>query len=134
MNDYKVKDSGKREQFKSGMQRDTAQDKILWHLVADGPMLGRLAAHLTKGALKYSPGNWLKAEGQEELDRFRQSAFRHFMQWWAGETDEDHAAAVFFNVNGAEYVASKRFRAYFEFDMGDPRMPLSAPESGDLTN
>jgi hypothetical protein len=32
------------------------------------------------------------------MDRFRASAMRHFMQWFHGEMDEDHAAAVFFNL------------------------------------
>jgi hypothetical protein len=90
------------------MVRDVADDKVDYSLVADGPMLKRLAAHLTKGARKYSPRNWMKASGQAELDRFRESAFRHFMQWYYGETDEDHAAAVYFNINGAEYVKDQR--------------------------
>jgi hypothetical protein len=29
------------------------------------------------------------------------------MQWYFGEDDEDHAAAVFFNITGAEYVADR---------------------------
>jgi hypothetical protein len=44
------------------------------------------------------------ASGLAEYDRFRESAFRHFMLWYLGHVDEDHAAAVFFNINGAEYV------------------------------
>jgi len=104
MTEFTVKDSGKRQKFESGMVRDTNDNKILWHLVADGPMLKRLAIHLTKGAKKYAPQNWMKAEGNAEYQRFRESAFRHFMQWYQGDNDEDHAAAVFFNINGAEYV------------------------------
>ncbi len=29
------------------------------------------------------------------------------MQWYGGNTDEDHAAAVIFNINGWEYVSEK---------------------------
>lgn len=29
------------------------------------------------------------------------------MQWINGETDEDHAAAIIFNIAGAEHVKSK---------------------------
>ena len=102
-------DSGARAQFASGMQRDTDEDKVLWHLVASGPMLRRWAELLTRGARKYDADNWMKANGEEEYNRFRASAFRHFMQWYYGIADgEDHAAAVLFNVNGAEYVASQR--------------------------
>lgn len=102
-----VKDSGKREQFSSGMQRDTQEGKVRFDLAFDGPLFERYAVHLTKGAVKYQPRNWMKASSQEELERFRESALRHFMAWWRGERDEDHAAAVWFNLNGAEYVREK---------------------------
>ena len=101
---YLLKDSGQRQQFDSGMVRDTTTDKIDYSLALDGPMFERLAAHLTKGAQKYSARNWMQASGQAELDRFRESAVRHFVQWLHGDEDEDHAAAIFFNVNGYEYV------------------------------
>jgi hypothetical protein len=107
MSDFVIKDSGERQEFSSGMARDTSTNKIRYDLVADGPMLKRWAEHLTKGAVKYSPRNWLKAESPEELERYMESAFRHFMQWFYGDTDEDHAAAVFFNICGAEYVKEK---------------------------
>ena len=103
---FDVKDSGAREQFAGGMQRDTG-DKTRFDLVFDGPMLARFAEHLTKGARKYEARNWMKAAGDEEMERFRQSAARHFVQWMAGDRTEDHAAAVMFNLNGAEYVKEK---------------------------
>ncbi len=104
---YTVKDSGQRQEFSGGMVRDTTAGKVDYTLVFDGPMLDRWAEHLTKGAVKYDKGNWLKAEGQAELDRFRESAARHFRQWLRGDTDEDHAAAVFFNLNGYEHLKRK---------------------------
>ena len=104
---FVVKDSGEREHFASGMQRDTQSGKTLYSLVYSGPMLRRWAEHLTKGAAKYTRDNWMNAAGEEELQRFLDSAARHFAQWMAGDRDEDHAAAVFFNLNGAEYVREK---------------------------
>ena len=104
---YSVKDSGQRQQFDSGMVRDTDANKIDYTLVLDGPMFERWAAHLTKGAGKYAPRNWMLASGDAEYQRFRQSAFRHFLAWMQGETDEDHGAAVVFNINGAEFVKAK---------------------------
>lgn len=108
--DFTVKDSGERKQWPSGMRRDTDDTKVRWDLVFDGPMLRRYAEHLTKGAVKYEPRNWMKASSQEERDRFRASAARHFAQWMAGDKDEDHAAAVMFNLTGYEYV-EERLRA-----------------------
>ena len=104
---FQVKDSGKRIQFDSGMVRDTTEGKTDYSLILDGPMFKRFAIHLTKGAVKYSKRNWMKASGQAELDRFRESAVRHFLQWYWGDIDEDHAAAVWFNINCAEYVKEK---------------------------
>jgi hypothetical protein len=105
--EFTTKDSGKRQQFKSGMVRDVTEGKTKWHLVTSGPMLQRWAELLTRGAIKYDEDNWMKAEGTAEYKRFRESAFRHFLQWYRGDTDEDHAAATFFNINGAEYVKQR---------------------------
>ena len=101
---FTTKDSGQREQYASGMQRDVTEGKTKWHLIASGPMLQRWAELMTRGAEKYDDDNWMKANSFDEYVRFRQSAYRHFMQWYMGHDDEDHAAAVIFNMNGAEYV------------------------------
>jgi len=107
-NEFVVKDSGARQQFSTGMKRDTTEGKARFDLVFDGPLLQRLAEHLTKGAVKYEPRNWMKAATDEEYDRFRQSACRHFIQYMRGDTDEDHFAAVVFNLNGMEYVRDRQ--------------------------
>ncbi len=123
MAEFVIKDSGERQEFASGMVRDVTNDKTNWALVADGPMLKRWAVHLTKGAVKYAVRNWMKAEGHTEEQRFRESAFRHFMQWYIGDRDEDHASAVFFNINGAEYVRERRAvnkDPYAELPAGSP--------------
>lgn len=104
MSDFTIKDSGARQSFESGMVRDVTEGKTDYSLIMDGPMFERWAVHLTKGALKYAKRNWMKAAGDEELNRFKESALRHFIQWYRGATDEDHAAAVYFNICGAEYV------------------------------
>ena len=110
---FKIKDSGQRVAFQSGMVRDVADDKVDFIRVFDGPMLNRWAIHLTSGAKKYpntesGTPNWTLATSNVELARFKESAVRHFVQWLRGEDDEDHAAAVFFNINGAEYVKARR--------------------------
>jgi hypothetical protein len=106
-NGFVTKDSGERQTFATGMQRDSAQKDLRPDLVF-GPMLIRWAELMGRGANKYGERNWEKARTQEELDRFRASAFRHFVQWFYGlNSEEDHAAAIFFNVAGAEYVRER---------------------------
>jgi hypothetical protein len=112
MNAFTVKDSGERQQFTSGMVRDTTTGKTDYDRIFDGPMVDRWAEHLTKGAIKYADledgrANWMLANGTSELRRFRRSAVRHFRQWLRGDVDEDHAAATFFNINGYEYVKAQ---------------------------
>ena len=105
-----IKDSGERMEFESGMVRQPDDDKIDYTLLFPEKgvsMLIRWAKHLTNGAKKYEARNWEKANSKEELQRFRQSACRHFVDWIMGKEDEDHAAAVFFNIQGAEYVGDK---------------------------
>lgn len=117
MNEFTVKDSGQRQEYASGMVRDLQDGKIDYLLALDGPMFERYAEHLTKGAEKYGKRNWQLAKSDEEYQRFRSSALRHMVQWLAGDTDEDHAAAVMFNINAAEYVKER----------------IAKPEAPDLT-
>ncbi len=100
---FETKDSGEREVFSSGMMRDS-EPKTLEPGLIPVEMLVRWAELMGRGALKYEARNWEKASTPEELDRMQRSAFRHFLQWLRGDTDEDHAAAVFFNIAGAEHI------------------------------
>lgn len=109
---FTVKDSGKRMEFYSGSVRDTAEGKIKWSRITFGPMMRRWAQHLTTAEAKYpdiAPGvpNFSLIETEEELVRYKESAFRHFMSWFHGEVDEDHAASLMFNVNGVEMIKEK---------------------------
>lgn len=105
-----TKDSGQRQEYASGMRRDTQDGKPRFDLLFVEGMpytkqpLYRWAALLERGAVKYGERNWQLANSQEELNRFKASAARHFAQWITGEVDEDHAAAVFYNVAAAMYV------------------------------
>lgn len=166
--DFQTKDSGKREEFASGMVRDVQDDKPRYDLVykplyirwiryqgptlplqlldvamqmylggdtsadhaaallqginafecvkeygayvpclAYHPLYYRWAMLMMRGAKKYGDNNWMKAEGEAELNRFKASAERHLQQYLRGDTDEDHGAAVCFNLAGAEYVKTK---------------------------
>jgi hypothetical protein len=122
--DYTVKDSGQREQFDGGMVRDTSAGKSRPDLVRDGPMFQRWVNHLTKGAVKYDARNWMKAKGEDEYNRALESLDRHYniyytyMRYGLNIEDpnnpkfdtplaEDHAAAIFFNINLVEYVLER---------------------------
>lgn len=120
---YVIKDSGKREEHAGGMVRDTAEGKIRPDLIKDGPMYLRWVNHLTAGAKKYKARNWMLAQSCVEHDRFLESADRHYLIWYmwrkyginiedqdhpvSTPPREDHAAAVFFNINGVEYQIDK---------------------------
>lgn len=107
---FSTKDSGKRQEFSTGMKRDVQENKPRFDLIMplevpfDEQILTRWAKLMDRGASKYDARNWEKASTPEELERFKASAARHFMQWMCGESDEDHAVAVMFNIQGAEYV------------------------------
>lgn len=103
---FKVKDGGKRKKFRTGMIREPSTDKPRYDLVWK-PGLKRVAMVMAHGASKYSPRNWELASTQEELDRFLESANRHFEQFFAGEVDEDHGAQCVFNIFGAMMVREK---------------------------
>jgi len=103
---YITKDSGKRVKFESGMKRDTSDNKPRYDLIYIG-MLKRLAELHGRGIIKYGERNWELANSKEEMIRFKASAFRHFIQWFNSEDDEDHAAAIEFNINAYEFVKEK---------------------------
>lgn len=103
---FETKDSGQRVDFPSGMRRDTDKGKPRYDLI-DEPMLTRWAELMARGAEKYGENNWKLANSEEELQRFKASGFRHFIQWIRGDEDEDHAAAILYNVAAAEYVKRK---------------------------
>src|SRR5512133_2869706 len=100
--EFETKDSGERSVYDSGMQRDMNEGKARFDLIFPlgvpykDQIITRFADLMERGRVKYNARNWEKASGQAELDRFKESALRHMMQWFCGETDEDHAVAVFF--------------------------------------
>lgn len=106
MSSFQTLDSGERVDFPSGMRRDTDKGKPRFDLIPL-PMLRRLADLYARGCEKYGDRNWELAESQAEVDRFKASAFRHFVSWLEGDITEDHAVATVFNVFAAETIAAK---------------------------
>lgn len=106
-----------REEHESGMVRDSEEGKPRFDLLLcsyldyEEQMLTRDARRMAHGANLYGERNWEKGDSPEEWARARSSAFRHFMQWFNGETDEDHAAAARCNISFAEAIKQKIERA-----------------------
>ena len=112
---FTIKTSGEKMAFESGMVRDNEDTKTDFTNRLHGPMLRRWAEHLTKAKSNYPDvapevPNWTIGDGDEEYYRFRRSLFRHTMDYLEGKRDEDHAAAIFFNIDGAERIYELRQR------------------------
>lgn len=103
---YQTKDSGKREEYASGMLRDTTEGKPRYDLIPHEP-LKRLAELYARGAIKYGDNNWQLANSEEELARFKASAARHFHQWMNDEQDEDHGIGATWNIFAHETIKEK---------------------------
>ena len=100
--------------YESGFQRDSQNGKPRFDLLLDSRLpygdqyLTRLAVMATRGAELYGVRNHEKVTGaSDELEHFQASAFRHFMKWMCGATDEDHAAATTFNILMYEHAAGR---------------------------
>lgn len=93
-NEFEVKDSGEREQFDTGAQRDVQDLKPRFDLISPFS-LERLAWVYARGAEKYLPRNWEKGI---PFSRCLASAERHLMQFKMGDTDEDHLAQAVWNL------------------------------------
>ena len=89
-----LKDSGKREEFKSGMVRDTRVGKGRYDLMSPFA-LERVAKIFEKGATKYGDRNWEKGA---PFSRTLDSAIRHIMQYMMGMKEEDHLAQAAWNI------------------------------------
>jgi hypothetical protein len=87
-------DSGKRQQFKTGAVRDTAEGKPRPDLISPFAQ-ERLGAWLEKGAKKYAERNW---EAGMPLSRMLASLCRHLNKYQQGDQSEDHLAAIMCNA------------------------------------
>lgn len=83
-----------KRQFPSGAVRNSDKGKPRYGLIPP-QALKRVAMRYTQGAEHYGDNNWEKGM---PLKDFVDSAMRHFEQWRAGYRDEDHLAAVVWNI------------------------------------
>jgi hypothetical protein len=89
-----TKFSGEKAVYATGGQRDSEAGKGRFDLLPYEPLL-RVAQLLERGADHYGARNWQRGL---PLSRYLSSAARHLAQLTNGWDDEDHAAAVCFNV------------------------------------
>jgi hypothetical protein len=92
--EYQLKDSGERQKFKTGAQRDRQFGKGRYDLIAV-LALKRLADIYEKGSVKYNDRNW---ERGMPLSRYIDSALRHIFQYLEGKRDEDHISQAAWNA------------------------------------
>ena len=89
-----VKDSGVREEFKTGSKRDSRVGKGRFDLLPFYA-IQRLARVYENGAIKYGSSNWRLGQ---HCSRYLDSALRHLMKAGAGWVDEDHLAQSMWNI------------------------------------
>lgn len=92
---YQVKSSGQKV-FPSGAMRDADTEKPRYDLIDPGFLL-RFAEHMRKGAEHYGEHNWTKGIPSSN---YLASLMRHLEAYRRGIDDEDHLAAIAFNVMG----------------------------------
>lgn len=89
-------DAGTFQYFETGAVRDSHDGKPRYDLI-DPMFLARFAEHMRKGAEHYGEHNWTKGIPSS---RYMASLLRHVEAFRRGDWDEDHLAAVAFNVMG----------------------------------
>lgn len=94
-NDYGFNFHSDNRTFDSGAKRDSASGKPRPDLLSPFATMRR-GRVMELGARKYGERNWEKGM---PLSVFLASANRHFIQFLAGETDEDHLAHCAFNLD-----------------------------------
>lgn len=87
-------DTGERMTYDGGGMREPATGKGAYELISPFAW-ERVALWSEKGAKKYADRNWEKGI---PFGRLIQSALRHMIRWMQGRRDEDHLAAVAWNV------------------------------------
>lgn len=92
--EYELKQSGNKQEFSTGAQRDGAQGKPRLELISP-VFLDRLGVLLAKGADHYGERNWEKGM---PLSRLLSSALRHLNQTLDGDEEEDHPIQCVFNL------------------------------------
>ncbi len=117
---FVIKDSGKREHFETGAQRDTQEGKGRYDLLSHHAAR-RKALVYEKGAVKYEARNWEKGM---QISRMFSSTLRHLFQYMAGDRTEDHLGQAGFGVDGMIHIEEEVLAGKLPAELHD--LPWSA--------
>jgi Domain of unknown function (DUF5664) len=123
-----LKDSGERQQFKSGAVRDTAAGKPLLELLPGWALLA-YAWIMEAGARKYAARNW---EQGMPMSRYLASAHRHLELYRMGFRDEAHLWQAFWNIGGAIHTSILVHLGVYPQEFFDLPNHISEQEIGPL--
>lgn len=113
---YVTKDSGLgRREFGTGSVRDVRAGKGRYDLIPT-LVLRRWAGLYERGAEKYDPRNWEKGQ---PLMSYIDSGMRHLLGVADGLEDEDHAAAVLWNIGGYMWTKEMIKRGVLPAELDD---------------
>lgn len=121
MPEFETKDSGQRQEFPTGAERDVRTGKGRYDLLPR-EAVHRLAQLFERGARKYAARNWEKGM---PLSRFIDSGLRHAFQASAGHTDEDHLIAAAWNFLCAVEIQEKIKRGELPAELDDLPKPAT---------
>jgi Domain of unknown function (DUF5664) len=132
------KDSGTRQKFETGANRDTQEGKGRFDLVPPFSMMF-LARIYEDGCKKYGDRNW---ERGIPIGRYIDSAKRHLEKYQAGLRDEPHLSMAFWNIACALWTAAMvmlNLRPMSLYDLPShvgaiTPLPLSSYEIASLEN
>lgn len=121
---FGLKDSGERQQFTTGSQRDTQAGKGRPDLIPT-LWIRRLAAVLEKGAAKYGENNWQKGQ---PLSQFYASGLRHMLAAKDGMEDEDHLFQAAWNFMSLAWTLEEIRAGRLPAELND--LPYKDPSEG----
>jgi hypothetical protein len=82
----------------------------------DVHLIERCGVWLAKGAEKYADRNW---ELGLPVSRYLSSLLRHLLKWERDEEDEDHAAAIQFNIMGIIFTKDQVKKGLLPAELDD---------------
>jgi hypothetical protein len=113
--EFIIKDSGNRQKFSTGAQRDIQTGKGRFDLLPPAAILA-VARVFEEGAKKYEARNFEKGM---PLSRFIDSALRHLFKHIEGYRDEPHMAQCAWNILAYIHTATMINRGILSEELND---------------